>query len=436
MIAAYIAMSFDPKGKLRPGEKAVVMLLAVDRQQASIAYSYIRAYFEQIPTLAALVKSIDGESIELRNGVVIEVHTNSYRSVRGRTIVCSIFDEAAFWRSEDSATPDVETAGAVQPGLARVAGSMLVVISTTHKRAGLLYTKWKEHYGKDDDDVLVVRGTTLQFNPTFDAKIIARQIALDPQLYNAEYNSQWRDDLSSYISRELLEAAVDRGVVVRPPAKGQSYFAFADPSGGAHDSFTAAIAHREKDDTVVLDMLFEKRPPFNPSEIVEEIAASLKAYGLVKIVGDRYAAQWVVEAFSKMHITYEQSERDRSQIYLDTLPLFTAGRVRLIDNGRLVSQFAQLERRTFSTGKDRVDHGRSGHDDLCNAAAGAMVLASRRGGYNNNYAKWVFEARRKNKRRSAGVLRAAAQLMGPSRASNWWSELRNRTGIYRRGGWR
>jgi hypothetical protein len=65
------------------------------------------------------------------------------------------------------------------------------------------------------------------------------------------------------------------------------------------------------------------------------------------------------------------SERDRSAIYLDCLPLFTSGRARLIDNARLVAQFAALARRTFSTGRDRVDHGLSGRDDACNAAAGA-----------------------------------------------------------------
>jgi hypothetical protein len=64
------------------------------------------------------------------------------------------------------------------------------------------------------------------------------------------------------------------------------------------------------------------------------------------------AANWVVEAFAKTGIRYLQSERDRSAIYLDALPLFTSGRARLIDNARLVAQFAALERRTFSTGRD------------------------------------------------------------------------------------
>jgi hypothetical protein len=243
--------------------------------------------------------------------------------------------------------------------------------------SGLLYQKWKEHYGKSDDDVLVVRGTTLQFNPAFDAKVIARQLAADPQLYGAEYNSEWRDDLATFISRELLEAAVDPGVVVRPPIEGTKYFAFADPSGGAHDSFTLGISHREQDGGTVLDLLFERRAPFNPPEVTEEIAALLKGYSCAQVTGDKYAAGWVIEAFAKAGVVYRHSDVDRSAIYLDALPLFTSGRARLIDNARLVAQFAALERRTFSTGRDRVDHGRSGRDDAANAAAGALVLAAR-----------------------------------------------------------
>jgi hypothetical protein len=379
-IATNIAVNFDPRrSKLRPGEKAVVMLLAVDRAQAGVAFSYIRGYFEEVPALAKLVKHIGDDSIELRNHVVIEVHTNSYRSVRGRSLLCVICDEVAFWRSEDSASPDVETAGAVQPGLARMrsSGAMLILISTAHKRTGLLYQKWKDAYGRNDPDVLVVRGSTLQFNPTFDAKVIERQIASDPQLYRAEYLSEWRDDLSTFLPRDLLEAAVDRGVLVRPPVDGTKYFAFADPSGGAHDSFTLAISHREKDGSVVLDLLFERHAPFNPSAVTEEIAALLKTYTCSHVVGDKYAARWVIEAFAKVGITYRHSDADRSAIYLDALPLFTSGRARLIDNARLVTQFAGLERRTFPTGRDRIDHGRAGRDDLCNAAAGCLVLAAR-----------------------------------------------------------
>jgi hypothetical protein len=94
----------------------------------------------------------------------------------------------------------------------------------------------------------------------------------------------------------LLDAAVDPGVTVRPPRVGTNYRAFLDPSGGISDSFTLAIAHAEGN-RAVLDLLHERRAPFNPSEAVEQIAAVLRNYGLAQATGDRYAAAWVTEAF-------------------------------------------------------------------------------------------------------------------------------------------
>jgi hypothetical protein len=90
-------------------------------------------------------------------------------------------------------------------------------------------------------------------------------------------------------------------------------------------------------------------------------------------VGDNYGAAWVAEAFAKAGARYVKSDRDRSAVYMDCLPLFTSGRARLLDNPKLLSQFASLERRTFSTGRERIDPG-PGHDDLCNSAAIALSL--------------------------------------------------------------
>jgi hypothetical protein len=202
-------------------------------------------------------------------------------------------------------------------------------------------------------------------------------------LGTVEWLGEFRNDLAAYIDLETIEAAVDRGVTVRPPRRDAKPFAFLDPSGGMRDSFTCAVATRENDGTVVLDSLIEVRAPFNPTQATEQISAALKERGITTAQSDKYGAAWITDAFSKCGITVRHSDRDRSQIYLDCLPLFMAGRVRLLDNKRLVSQFAALERRTSPVGKDRIDHGPGGHDDLCNSAAGALVLAAaqqRRGG--------------------------------------------------------
>jgi hypothetical protein len=239
-----------------------------------------------------------------------------------------------------------------------------------------LYEKWKDHYGRPDDDVLVVRGASRTFNPLLEQWIVDDAMAKDPQVAKAEYLGEWRDDVATYLQRDLIEAAVDEGVIVRPPIRGMLYGAFADPSGGVGDSFTMAICHVEGEDIVVVDCLVEIEAPFNPTIACSDIAGTLRAYGLNSVVGDKYAQSWVIDAFARQGIEYVHSERDRTAVYADAIPIFTSGRARLLDHKCLVTQFAQLERRTTSTGRDRIDHPNGLHDDLANAVAGAMVEAS------------------------------------------------------------
>jgi hypothetical protein len=60
------------------------------------------------------------------------------------------------------------------------------------------------------------------------------------------------------------------------------------------------------------------------------------------------------------------------------LPLLNSGRVELLEHKRLIAQLCALERKTSRGGRDSIDHppGAGCHDDICNAVAGALVLAS------------------------------------------------------------
>src|SRR5262249_862707 len=151
------------------------------------------------------------------------------------------------------------------------------------------------------------------------------------------------------------------------------------PSGGQSDSFTLAIGHQEKGKGV-LDVLREVKAPFSPEVVVEEFADGLKRYKVFEIEGDRYAGEWPREQFAKRGISYRPAENNKSGIFLGVLPLCMSGQVELLENPRLVSQFAGLERRTTRGGRDSIDHAPNGHDDLANAAAGVLVRVLRSAG--------------------------------------------------------
>jgi hypothetical protein len=275
-------------------------------------HAHVRAYFAEVPTLKQMVRRENANGFEFNNGVDIAIGTNSFRAVRGRPILCALLDEVAFYRDETSAVPDEETYRALRPGMATLApDAMLIGISTPYRKAGLLHKKFCTNYGKDGD-VLVVKAPSTTLNPTLDQSVIDEALAEDPQAASAEWLAEFRDDISGWATRESIEAAVDRGVLVRPPQPGNRYRSFCDPSGDANDSFTAAIAHKENG-TAVLDCLIEIRSPFNPDNATDEIAGLLKSYNIHKTTADRYAAQWVVAAFARHGITLAHSERDRSE---------------------------------------------------------------------------------------------------------------------------
>ena len=374
-IAAHAAATFDKQHLLRPGERALVLCLATDREQAKICLNYIRAFFTTIPMLKSMVTRETADGFELNNGVDVQVATASYKAVRGRALAMVVLDEIAFFSSEHSANPDLEIYRALLPGLATLNGT-LIAISSPYRRAGILYSKFKQYFGQDSDDVLFIKAATRTLNPLIDQSVIDQAMAEDAASASAEWMGEFRSDISGWLSLEVVEAAVDVDVTVRPPHTiNNSYVGFTDSSGGVKDSFTLAIAHDEAGISV-LDCVVEIKAPFSPSEAVSQIAAVLKSYGLSEVHGDRYAAGFTVDSFAANGISYKHSERDRSTIYTDALPMFSSGRVRLLDSPRLVSQLASLERKTSPGGRDRVDHPRGQKDDLANSACGALVLAT------------------------------------------------------------
>jgi hypothetical protein len=128
-----------------------------------------------------------------------------------------------------------------------------------------------------------------------------------------------------------------------------------------------------------LDAVREVRPPFSPEAVVRDFAATLKMFGLSKVSGDRYAGEWPRERFSEHGVAYELSDRPKSDIYRDALPLLNSAKVELLDLPRLAGQLCNLERRTSRGGRDSIDHPPGGHDDVANAAMGALLLASGKG---------------------------------------------------------
>jgi hypothetical protein len=374
-IAAHAAAFFTGQDKVRPGESPLVLCLAVDRKQATIVLKMVKELFRATPLLKDMVTGETKESLELSNNVEIQVFSNDFKAIRGRTLLTAIYDECALWADDNSATPDAETYAATIPGLMTLKGT-LIGISSPYRKSGLLFERWKKYYGVNDPNVLVIRAPSIVMNPTLDQFEIDEAIAENPAKFKAEYLSEWRSDLEGLFTAEAIEQCIIPGRLELQPAQQFNYIGFIDPSGGASDSMTIAIAHREKD-IAVLDMIREAKPPFNPSEVTEQFCAELRRYGIRYAKSDRYGAGWVAEQFAKNGVTTVPSDKDKSSIYNNLVPAINSGKVELLDHPKMLAQLGSLEIRTSRGGRTTIDHpeGNSFHDDIANSAAGAIVNA-------------------------------------------------------------
>lgn len=145
-LLAVHAAAQDYRPKLAAGEWATISMHAVDRRQARVAFGYCRGLVEASAVLAAEVSNTTAESIEFHHRTRIEIHTASFRSVRGYSLALACIDEAAYLRDETSALPDMELYHALLPALMTLRGR-LVVTSSLHRKTGLMWNKFRDYHG-------------------------------------------------------------------------------------------------------------------------------------------------------------------------------------------------------------------------------------------------------------------------------------------------
>jgi hypothetical protein len=154
LIATYLGCFFNWRPFLVAGERGSIVVVAGDRRQAGVILRYVKAFLA-IPALASMIERETADTIDLDNGVTIEIQTASFRTIRGRTVVASLLDELAYWRTEDTANPDTEIVAALRPAMATIPRAMMLKASSPYARRGALWNNYRKHFGKDDSATLV-----------------------------------------------------------------------------------------------------------------------------------------------------------------------------------------------------------------------------------------------------------------------------------------
>jgi hypothetical protein len=366
---------------LQAGEQPMVFIVSPNMQQGKIIMGYIRAILK-MKNFRHLVKRELADSIELKNGVRIEIKPASWRSTRGWSCGLLVMEELAFWRFEtESANPDTEVYTALKPSTVNIKNSMIFGCSTPFTRQGLLWQR-SAAWGRPGP-ILFWRAPTWKMNLTLTEEGLRRDFleSLGEAEFNAEFGALEREDIEQYLPSALLDAAIVKGRSMVPEERGVEYVAFCDPAEGLRkggDSMTFAIAHKtEEPIKYILDLLLEFRAPYDPKQVISQIVEAARPYHIMKIIQDRHAIGWIASDLKRFSIEVEPCEFDKSKIYEHFAVLMNKLQIELLDNERLRTQIMGLQKFLRGGGSITIDHLRGGHDDLVNAAAGACVAVSR-----------------------------------------------------------
>jgi hypothetical protein len=388
-IGSYEAAFRDHRPYLASGELGRVVVIAKDRDDAGAIHNFCVSIFSAPveggpdPGLSFLLaKPPTEDKIVLTTQVEIVTRAARLTAGRSRAVVCALYDEIAFWPTDQSANPDVDIIRGVNPGMANIPGAITVGASSPHAKRGVLWRKVEEHYGQESDDVLVWMADTLSMHDTPEIRAYVQSAWQTDSLAAASEVGRdgvivFRGDVRKLVTPEAIDAVTEQGVTHRSPVQGTIYHAFVDPSGGNRDSMTLSIAHWDGA-RAVTDVCREWPAPFSPDAVVVEMCDVLDPYRVRQVTGDHYGGEWPAERFRAHGVTYRQSELVKSEIYLEWLAMLNSGTVLLLDIPALKFQLGLLDRTPRKGGKDIVDHPSGGYDDVANAACGATVLAGQK----------------------------------------------------------
>jgi hypothetical protein len=422
----WVAALCDHRDVLAPGEVGLALLISRDQRIAKIILNYIDGILRGSEVLASMIANRTADTIELSNGISIEVRPANYKTLRGPTYVCIVCDEIAHWfTSVDFANPDVEILASVRPGLLTTRGPLLMV-SSVYAKHGELHDAFKKYYGPNGpDDILVAFGTSRDLNPSLPQAEIDRALEKDPVRNRAEYLSEWRTDTEGFIPRTIVEACIGDFIEL-PPQPGINYCCFIDPASGVPegDSYAMAVSAMVGD-RVCVSALRDVRPPFSPAEVVSSVLIPLcRAYNITDVTGDNYAGEFAKEPVRAAGIGYRLADRHKSELYNDPfLSLLNSRKIDLPRNERAINQICSLERSVQRSGRDQISHPTHGHDDIANVIAGSAYIARSFAGYDRTYKAFAWDyvdpdgppqpvtAAQQASQRAADILRASVP---------WW----------------
>ena len=395
-VAVFEAIHGGHQVALAPGQTALIPIISPLREQSQEILGFVRG----LAALKQVRRFVDGEptrdGVRFTTNVEVRTLTADAINVSGPTVVCGIRDEWAKAPDDNSAMPDRVIDDSLRPSLAPLAGAprrRLIGITSAFIKSGVTYETDRDCFGKPDAPVLVVRGSTEQFNPNIDRAWLEKQRKrVGRHVFAREYLAEWQDAISEgWFGVDVVDKCVDAGVSTREPSPGVNYVVAIDQAFRG-DLFAVTVAHGEHREKGKLPLLIvdrvdawkpSKGTPLDVAECVRDVREICREYGVSSVLADQHAFEPLKDDFAEVGLDLvrrDWTSTGKAPVYRVIRDAMVSGRVRLLDVRELVQEFHNIQGELLRSGGERIEAAR-GHDDLVSSTVLALHEAGQRAGW-------------------------------------------------------
>ena len=325
--------------RLGPGEIPRIPVVSLKMDLAQVVFRHIVGNVQASPRLRALViGEPTADTILLRHpsGRPVEIKVTAGARA-GSTLVARwlagvVFDEAPRMIGADDGVVNLEDMRSAILGRL-LPGAQVLYPGSPWAPFGPVYQMVTERWGSPGRDLVVIRGTGPQMNPSHWTPERCDELReRDPDAHATDVLGQFLSPESSLFDEKTIRASAT-GALDAAPVEGYQYVAAIDPAtrGNAWTLVLGACTGRRngmRHVTVPLarQWIGSKVAPLQPTVVLRDISDLCERYGVRVIVTDQYAA----DALRDLGHLHGVSLIERPWTSATKLDAFDSMRVRLV----------------------------------------------------------------------------------------------------------
>ncbi|MCI0443007.1 hypothetical protein L0152_07295 [bacterium] len=387
-ISLYHTLRFDPVfHKVAPGEEPSCLIICPNFRTSLIDIKFTKGMLEENESMSELlIHSKQTEQIAeitISNGCYIRLIPVTAVSGRGPSTYCLMLDEAAFFKKKGQFC-DSKIFDDARPGMARFGNaSRYFILTSPGRKDGLVWDYYQKFFGIENDEVLVINGSSKDFNPTLSDEFLEKELRRGGEsFFKREYLGEFVDAINAAFSERAINTCINEWIK-NTSAPLAEHFGVVDPAGLSPqsvngDEFTAGIFHnvtRNGRPVVRIDRILAwnanidaKPRTTNPQVAIAKSIEEFKQFKVRKIMMDKYKTEAYARDYTDKGFEIIES-LPKNDLYLALDPVLNSSMIEIPVDKTTISQLKSLERVGGRGSKDRIDHMLGEHDDRANIIA-------------------------------------------------------------------